>query len=260
MSEPRRLLDEGGSDLERRLLRSAYDDAPSAEGRRRTLIALGLVGGAGATVTTTAAAATASTTLLKSSATVVMLKWIGAGVIGGLVTVGAFTAVDVAREPSDPPARVAAKGHAPEAERRMAAVTAAAHEAEAPAPPPAAIPTGDPKPEPARAPAKASASALPERAGPASLTDEVASLDAAQKALDGGDASGALRALDDHDRRFPGGALGPESTRLRVEALAHRGDRAAAARLGEAYLAAHPRSPYASRIRSLIGVPPESAP
>jgi hypothetical protein len=258
MNEPRRLLDEGGSDFEQALLRSAHDDAPSREGRRRALIALGLIGGAGATVTTTAATATASTTLLKSSATVVMLKWIGAGVIGGLATVGAFAAVDVVRAPSDPPA-MAAKGHAPQAERQAPALTTAAREQEAPAPPPAAIPD-EPKPEPPRPAVKASASAAPEHAGQGSLRDELASLDAAHVALAGGDASGALRALDDHDRRFPGGALGPESTVLRVEALARRGDRAAAARLGEAYLAAHPRSPHASRIRSLIGAPTPDAP
>jgi hypothetical protein len=255
MSEPRRLLEEGGSELERALLRSAYDDAPSPEGRRRTLIALGLVGGA--TVTTTAATATASATLLKSSASLVMLKWLGAGVLGGLATVGALAAVEAVRTPPDPPAMVAAKGHAPEAERRVATVAAAARETAAP---PAAIPADDPKPEPVRVAAKASASAPPDHAGAPSLADEVASLDAARTALAGGDASGALRALDDHDRRFPGGALGPESTVLRVEALARRGDRAAAARLGKAYLDAHPRSPYASRIRSLIGAPPPDGP
>jgi hypothetical protein len=247
MSEPRRLLEEGGSELERALLRSAHDDAPSPEGRHRTLMALGLAAGAGAAVTTTAATATGSTVLLKSGAAVMTLKWIGVGVLGGLATVGALAAVDAARAPSNPPAMVVATGHAPEAPVVAARpVPPAAREPEAPAAP---IPADEAKTEPARAPAKASASA-PLHEG---LAGEVASLDAARNLLAGGDASGALRALDDHDRRFPGGVLGPESTMLRIEALAHRGDRAAAARLGEAYLDAHPRSPYASRIRSLLG-------
>jgi hypothetical protein len=74
------------------------------------------------------------------------------------------------------------------------------------------------------------------------------------EALASGDASRALRALDDHDRRFAAGALGPEVLVLRIQALVLRGDRAAAARLGNAYLDAHPRSPHANRVRSLLGV------
>lgn len=90
------------------------------------------------------------------------------------------------------------------------------------------------------------------RPGPASLGEEVAAIDAARKALLAGDTSGALRALDDYDRRFPGGMLGPEASVLRIEALARRGDRATATRLAKAFLVSHPRSPHASRLRSLL--------
>src|SRR5690349_11114720 len=84
MSEPRRLLEEGGSDVERALLRSARHDAPPAGSRRRALVALGLAGSVGATVTTTTAASTATTALL---------KWIGVGMLGGMVTVGTVAVV-----------------------------------------------------------------------------------------------------------------------------------------------------------------------
>jgi hypothetical protein len=47
--------------------------------------------------------------------------------------------------------------------------------------------------------------------------------------------------------------MGPEATVLRVEALARAGDMAAARRTGDAFLASHPQSPYAARVRSLIG-------
>ncbi len=50
---------------------------------------------------------------------------------------------------------------------------------------------------------------------------------------------------------------------LRIQALALRGDRAAATRLAESFLAASPRSPHASRIRTLLDLPapePEAAP
>jgi TolA-binding protein len=113
-------------------------------------------------------------------------------------------------------------------------------------------PTSEPSPPPAAAPVLA-------KPAPTSLTDEVAALDGAREALGGGDPGRALRALDDHDRRFPRGALGPEATVLRVEALAQRGDRAAATRLGAAFLAAHPRSPHAARLRTLLGIPAPSS-
>jgi hypothetical protein len=256
MNEPRRLLEEEGSELERALLRSAFDDAPSPDGRRRTLVALGLAGGIGTAVTTTATTGAAST-LLKTGAAVVMIKWIGVGMLGGLVTVGALAAVDAARAPSDAPAMVASKGHAPLAEQRAGAVASAARGDDAPAvAPPAPIPSGEARVEPVRAAPRASASAAPDRTARGALSDEVASLDAAHRALDAGDTAGALRAIDAYDRRFPGGALATESMVLRIEVLARSGDRASAARLGEAYLAAHPRSPYAARIRSLLGQPP----
>jgi outer membrane protein assembly factor BamD (BamD/ComL family) len=86
------------------------------------------------------------------------------------------------------------------------------------------------------------------------LSDEVVALDAARQALAAGDAAGALRAVDDHDRRFPGGALSPEATVVRIEALAARGDRAAAARLATEFLRSHPASPHAKRLRSLLAL------
>jgi hypothetical protein len=55
------------------------------------------------------------------------------------------------------------------------------------------------------------------------LADEIAALDGAREALASGDAPRALRALDAHDRAFPRGALSPEATVLRIEALARRG-------------------------------------
>jgi hypothetical protein len=238
MSEPRRLLEEGGSEVELALLRSARHDAPSAGARRRTLVALGLAGSVGATVTTTTAASTATTALL---------KWIGVGVLGGMVTVGTVAVVQpgVANER----AQVASKGFAPEATRK-AAVARQITTAEAP-PQPAAPPADEaPSARPSAAPADP-----PHASAKPSLADEVAALDVAREALAAGDAGRTLRALDQHDQRFPGGMLGPEAMVLRIEALILRGDRASAARLGEAFLAAHPRSPHASRLRSLIGSP-----
>jgi hypothetical protein len=252
MSEPRRLLEEGGNDLERSLLRSARLDAPPPAARRKTMLALGLAGGVGAAVTATTATSTA-TAALKASGTLGggLLKWIGLGAFGGLAVVGATTLVAPRLAPAPPPAIVTAP------------ITMAEPKPSVPPPPPPAPapPPSEETPPPSSeeaAPRPTAATAA--RPAPTSLTEEVASLDTAREALAAGDASRALRALDDHARKFPGGLLGPEATVLRIEALALRGDRAAATRLGKAFLDAHPHSPHANRLRSLLGLDPPPAP
>jgi hypothetical protein len=252
MSEPQRLLQEeqGGDELTRSLLRSARDDAPAPHARQKTMIALGLAGGVGATVTAATATSTAAT-LAKGSASVALLKWIGVGVLGGVVTVGAVAVVQ-SRNSAAPSVAPSVKTAANPAPIEPAPIQTAAPAAE---PAPSAAPIEEPAAKPAEAP---KASAKP--AEKTSLADEVAALDVARVALASGNAAAALRALDDHDRRFPGGALGPEATVMRIEALALRGDRASAARLGRAFLDAHPRSPHASRIRTLLSLGPQAAP
>ena len=254
MSEPRRMLHDDGDDLGASLLRSARKDGPSPHARRKTMIALGLATGVGATVTAVTTTGAAST-LAKSSASVALMKWIGAGVIGGLVTVGA---VAVVQSPKEPPAKTEAVANAPiaappgaAAQRSPSVVASAAPSDEAPKP---SVVAEAPKPAP-EAP-KPSPEA-PKPAEKPSLADEVAALDAAREALRSGNASQALRALDDHDRRFRGGMLGMEATVMRIEALVVRGDRATAARIGRAFLDAHPRSPHAPRVRSLLGLSEE---
>jgi hypothetical protein len=275
MSEPRRFLKDGGG-FEQSLLRSAREDRPSPGSRQRALTALGLgagVIGAGATVSTAAAAAAASTATpaMKAAASLGLLKWIGVGIASGALVVGA---AEVVHSVSPPPARVAQATREDHARAPIAAPrsptarpaggsmetteepVSPAIEAPVPVVAPAAIIGSS-----AAAPSAEAPRARTPSPAPSALADEIAALDGAREALASGDASRALRALDARDRAFPRGALGPEATVLRIEALALRGDRAAATRLAEAYLAASPRSPHASRIRTLLGLPaPEPAP
>jgi hypothetical protein len=253
MSEPRRLLQEEGDELGQSLLRSARRDGPSPQARRKAMLALGVASGVGASVVATGTGA--ASTLAKSTATAALLKWIGVGVVGGLVTVGAVSVT------MGPPA---ARTTAPAETATMVAVPARSPipSAAAPAEPPAARPAetaAPPEEAPAARPVE-TAKAVARSADKPTLGDEIAALDAAREALGAGNAAAALRALDDHDRRFPGGMLGPEATVLRIEALALRGDRASATRLGRAFLDAHPRSPAAARIRTLLGIAAEPAP
>src|SRR5262249_17998639 len=118
MSEPRRLLKGGGSEFERMLLRSAEKDAPSRELRAKTLAALG-VGAGMAGASATAAAATAAKTAGKAA----LLKWIGFGVLRGVVVAAAAGL---------------ARGMGAPRERPQAIAAAEATPAPAVAPPPAA--------------------------------------------------------------------------------------------------------------------------
>jgi hypothetical protein len=86
-----------------------------------------------------------------------------------------------------------------------------------------------------------------------SLAAELASLERARAALAAGRATDALALLDDHAARFPRGVLSTEAVVLRIDALLRAGRRANADALARQFLAANPTSPYAPRVRSLIG-------
>lgn len=276
MSEPRRLLKEDGSEFERFLLRSAGADVPSPRLRQKTLAALGLgVGAAAVTATATATATTASTATATAAAAastaarIALLKWIGLGVVSGVVTVAT---VAVTQSSSAPPATASVTAPLAPAEARVKVAAPGIAEAPSPAatslpaptaeeraplvePPVAVEASKSGKPEARVEAPRASGGSEPARSA---LADELATLDVAREAIGAGNAARAFEALDRHDRAFPKALLGPEAMVLRVEAMVLRGDRAGAARLGNAFLASHPRSPHASRIRSLIGATGEA--
>jgi hypothetical protein len=83
-----------------------------------------------------------------------------------------------------------------------------------------------------------------------SLAQEVALLEQAQRALRDGRGEAALALLDQHARRFPSGALRPESLAARVMALCrlHRQDQARS--VARAFLAEAPASPLAPQVRA----------
>jgi TolA-binding protein len=192
-----------------------------------------------------------------SSGVLGYLPWIGGGIVAGLITVAAMGIFE--SSPATPEAA------APSVEVPTKTAGAASSEPAAPAPSETAP---APREEPSAAPSAegvwgANAPHREEvvlpKAAMASLAEEMAALDAARQALTAGDAPRALRAMDDYDRRFPGGMLGPDAAVLRIEALMH-GDRAEAARLGAAFLAAHPTSPHAAHVRALLAPPAPHAP
>jgi outer membrane protein assembly factor BamD (BamD/ComL family) len=77
----------------------------------------------------------------------------------------------------------------------------------------------------------------------------------ARRALAAGDTTKCLAALDRYDHDHPRGAFAQEVVVMRIEVLVKRGDRKSAKALADRFLASHPTSPYAARIRSLTKDP-----
>ena len=123
-----------------------------------------------------------------------------------------------------------------------------------PTPAPAPAPVAHPAPAHhahAAAPAHADAAPAPTNR----LAEETALLAAANGELRRGDAHGALSLLDDYDRRYPSGVLREEVLATRVIARCQLGaapDKVAR-RGASAFLARHPSSPLAPRVRSSCG-------
>ena len=112
MSEPRRLLDDAGSDLELALLRSALEDQPPPRSRRRALAALGLEGrldGASAAVSTT----TAASMTLAAASQLMVLKWISVGLVGGILALGTLNDATRADRELEPATLAAASDEPP---------------------------------------------------------------------------------------------------------------------------------------------------
>lgn len=246
MSDPRRLLDEGANDFEAKLLRAGRRDAPSARNRRRVLAGLGL-----GSVLSTSVVASAGGSKALSSGALGALRWVGGGAVGVLAVwagVQAFApAKAVVSEPANRPA--------------VALVQPKLALAEATVAPPAVPENGVEAPsamKPVPAVRTAAPAATQERARD-SLSAELAALDRARSALSSRDTQLTLRLLDEYAQRFPKRRLNTEAAVLRIEALAARGDRAGAARLGKEFLARQPNGPYARRVSSLIAEPLPSA-
>ncbi len=85
---------------------------------------------------------------------------------------------------------------------------------------------------------------------PGSLSAEVALLRRMSAALRGHDPKGALKAVAEHARRFPNGALAEEREVERIVALCALGRREDAARATDRFTRAYPASSHEARIRA----------
>jgi hypothetical protein len=89
----------------------------------------------------------------------------------------------------------------------------------------------------------------------ADLEAEMGLLTSSQAAIQRGDYSAALAKLDEHQKAFPAGVLSEERTAARIVALCGAGRQAEARSLAAAFLARHPSSPLAPRVRGSCAGP-----
>jgi hypothetical protein len=89
--------------------------------------------------------------------------------------------------------------------------------------------------------------------GANALGAEIASLDRARSALQGGNASAALAELADYEQQFPERQLNSELLVLRMEAFAQSGQRDLARELARELLSGTALPPHAARARVVLG-------
>lgn len=125
---------------------------------------------------------------------------------------------------------------------------------------PPAVVAVEPEPEPAPAPAVAAAPTPPaaavsvarhERPRPPGLGEELRQLENIRRWL-ARSPRRALAAADEHQRRFPRGALGPERELLRIDALLRLGQYDRARQRADRVLAAPEGHPYRAQVAALL--------
>jgi hypothetical protein len=216
--EPKRLLDESNSQLERALLGAGAVPPSSRQTRAKTLAALGLAAGSATLLGGAAGAATLSTAAKLTWTKLVL----GVSLVGAAaVPVGYYVSTQ-----RSAPSTAATQSTAAGVRTTASGVESIDDMMEAPA----ALPT-DP-------------------VARASLTRELAALDRARMALASGDARGALAELDAHDRKFPRGRLALEAEVLRIDALAKTGHTSEARQHAQTFVRLHPNSVLATRVRA----------
>lgn len=257
MTEPRRLRDSSGSDLERALLDAGKSFQVTPETRARTIAALGLAGASVVSVSAATAGSAASaganappiagaSALGTSSAVVAKVGWLKW--LGGALAAGALAGVPIgyALSTSDEPAASTPRPSRP----LPAPPPPAALNPEQPAETPAPDLTQDAN-EDAKAAVRQRREAKPEDAS-AALRAELTQLDAARRELANGAPQRTLVLLDAYDRAHPRGRLKLEAEVLRIDALAKSGRGAAASRRAELFLSRYPKSVLASRVRGYV--------
>jgi hypothetical protein len=243
MSDLKRLIEEG-SPFERMLLESSEGEGPSPALEEKILAAIPAAAASAKTSETRLVAAKPASSLVRPAAVVV-------GAIG-LLLVGALV-VRSSSEPASSPVLAPSPVVVPST---IATPAPIATSAEVPTVSLDSLPSA-PLAERALAPKVVTTPSAPTAQSPATdetsgLEREIKLLDTVKSKLGDGAHADALRTLDTYDVEFPQGTLRPEATVLRIRTLLLEGRRADAQRLADDFLAKHPTSVHAKRIRALL--------
>jgi hypothetical protein len=263
--EARALLDD--------LVRAAQGERPGPQSMQRTVVALGL-GAATLTAATTATATGAAAAAGKSAgmglSLLSIVKAAAVGVVAGGIALGTAASTGLLSPAPQAPSAVVSPAVAAQEQQRAidpasksGAPAAAGTEQDddlqagdnAPSAPGARQQPGGLR-RPALAPQLDDPVSTEGRAeAPASeatLADEVRMLEAARSEISRRRAGAAIEILDRYRRDFPDGRLALEAEVLRIESLFRSGKATAAVGLADTFLAANPKSPLASRVRTMV--------
>jgi len=211
------------------------------------------VGGAGAAVSGAGAAASGAPLAGAGLTTAVgVAKWVGIGMLAGTVTTATVSTM-VGPSESERPSAAAAPWTAPSG--TPASPPAAAPLPRLPATPPA--PSSEPVPQETSS-SLPSVTPVPDapRSATSSLAAEARRLEAAQTALNEGNATAALVELDYYERDHARGVLSEEAAATRVLALCAAGRVAEARRAAGQFVARFPGSPLLARVRGSCATAP----
>jgi len=235
----------GATELERRLLDAAGREQPSRELSERMAKAIGvsMPGAGGAPTTRNAASQVPKAATAPSSS----LPWVAGALASAIVVAGVavFTrsnSAPVAATPSvtsmGTPLKTAERAASSPVPVAPTSVTASSGKAL------------QQEPEIRRAPA---AQRAVERTAKSDLSDQLALVDAAHRALKDGDAAGALTLARKYQAEYPTGTFRPEAAAIRIEALGKLGRTAEARALAGNFAKTYGPGPLADRIAALAG-------
>ncbi len=244
MTELKRWLHDSPPDAIARLLASAQHEKAPSRVLRRTLVALGA-----SSVTATAVGAAASTGVaapLGASLLGIIVKWGGAGLVGGTLVAGGIAGVQRLGAPS-------AKADAPVSRVAAAAPMNPSPELPSRARAPVAQAVVQPAPSAVAAPLPARVVApAPVRNAESSTAGEVELVDAARARLRAGDGAAVLGLLARYEADFAPAHFEPEVLYLRMLSSVLLGDRAGAKRLAELIVDRYPQSPGVWQAEELL--------
>lgn len=263
MTDPQRIAERGG--FAARLLQAGAEEQPDPAGVSRTLAALGI---SGAVLTSSAAVgavaagskvssavsggavaiSTGGTAAASGASALLVVKWIGVGLLGGMSFAGAAS-IATRPTPSEPAAATVAP--------RIAVVPPRVSTAERAVAP--VVTEAAPELAPSSVVAPALRPSLPEPPSPLAETDpgaplsaEVAFVDRGRGLLRAGRTVEGLALLESYEQQFSEARLLPEVLFLRLEACERLGRTAEARRVAERLLKGFPKSPHAARARKLL--------